>query len=61
MAKNEYHNEKPSNIEEYIALANDISDYRNRLNAIDFLSKYKCYESKKELFRLMKTDKIFND
>lgn len=60
MAKNEYHNEKPSNIEEYIALANDISDYRNRLNAIDFLSKYKCYESKKELFRLMKTDKIFN-
>ena len=51
MAKNEYHNEKPSNIEEYIALANDISNYRNRLNAIDFLSKNKCNESKKELFR----------
>lgn len=60
MAKNEYHNEKPNNIEVYIALANDIADYRNRLNAIEFLSKYKCYESKKELFRLMKTDKIFD-
>ncbi|AZA58612.1 MULTISPECIES: hypothetical protein [Flavobacteriales] len=59
MAKSEFQSKKPNNIREYIELANDISDYKNRLKAIDFLSKYKCYESKKELYRLMKTDKIF--
>ncbi|SEH62951.1 hypothetical protein SAMN02927937_00554 [Paenimyroides aquimaris] len=60
MAKKDYENKAPSNIREYVVLANDISDYRNRLKAIDFLSQYKCYESKKELYRLMKTDKIFD-
>lgn len=60
MAKKDYENKTPNNITEYVTLANDISDYRNRLKAIDFLSKYKCYESKKELYRLMKTDKIFD-
>ena len=59
MARKDFENNKPNNIAEYIALANDISDYRNRLKAIDFLSKYKCYESTKELYRLMKTDRIF--
>lgn len=59
MAKKDFENKKPNNIVEYISLANDISDYQNRLNAIDFLSKYKCFESKRELYRLMKTDRIF--
>lgn len=59
MAKKDFENKKPNNIAEYISLANDISDYRNRLKAIDFLSKYKCFESKKELYRLMKTERIF--
>ena len=59
MANKDFENKKPSNIEEYINLANDISDYRNRLKAIDLLSKYKCFESKMELYRLMKTDRIF--
>ena len=59
MATKDFENKKPRNIEEYINLANDISDYRNRLKAIDLLSKYKCFESKRELYRLMKTDRIF--
>jgi len=59
MAKKDFENKKPNNITEYISLANDISDYRNRLKAIDYLSKYKCFESKKELYRLMKTERIF--
>lgn len=59
MATKDFENKKQNNIEEYINLANDISDYRNRLKAIDLLSKYKCFESKMELYRLMKTDRIF--
>ncbi|MCW2259750.1 MULTISPECIES: hypothetical protein [Sphingobacterium] len=59
MTNKDFDNKKPNNIVEYVNLANDISDYRNRLNAIDFLSKYKCFESKRELYRLMKTDRIF--
>lgn len=54
-----FENKKPADIDKYIEMSQDISDYKNRLNAIVFLSKYKCYESKKELYRLMKTDKIF--
>jgi hypothetical protein len=59
MAKNQFENKRPDNIAEYLHLAKDISDFRNRLKAIEFLSQYKCYESKRELYRLMKTDKIF--
>ena len=49
MANKDFENKKPSNIEEYINLANDISDYRNRLKAIDYHTKYKCLESKREM------------
>lgn len=60
MSKKIFENRTPSDIDKYIKLSQDKSDYKNRLIAIDFLSKFKCYESKKELYRLMKTDKIFD-
>ncbi|MRX46766.1 MULTISPECIES: hypothetical protein [Bacteroidota] len=59
MAKKDFENKKPNNIAEYINLANEISDYQSRLKAIGFLSKHRCFERKKELYRLMKTDRIF--
>lgn len=59
MSKKYFEERKPEDLDKYTKLSQDISDYKNRLDAIVFLSKYKCYESKKELYRLMKTDKIF--
>lgn len=60
MSKNSFEKRRPDNIDEYIELAEDISDYRKRLESIKHLSKYKCYESKKVLYKLMKQDKIFD-
>lgn len=59
MTKKTYTIGKPDNVDKYINLSQDKSDYKSRLEAIEFLSQYKCYECKKELYRLMKTDKIF--
>lgn len=59
MPKKEFENKQPENLAEYVTLAEDASDYQNRLNAIDLLSKFKCDESKKVLYRLMRSDKIF--
>jgi len=60
MGKSPFENKTPENIEKYKELAGDISDYKERLKAINYLSKYKCHESKKILYKLMNTDKIFS-
>ncbi|NFE73023.1 hypothetical protein FDC27_01985 [Clostridium botulinum] len=60
MGKSPFENKTPENIKKYIELAKDISDYKQRLEAINYLSKYRCYESKKILYKLMNTDKIFS-
>lgn len=59
MNKTIFQNIRPNDINKYVELSLDNSDYKNRLIAIDYFSKYNCYESKRELYRLMKSDKIF--
>lgn len=59
MPKYPFEERTPEEIDKYISLANDVSDYNERLEAIKFLSKFKCEKSVMKLYKLMIHDKIF--
>lgn len=59
MPKYPFQNIEPENINELLKLSKDLSDYKNRLEAIKQLSKYKCKKSLQTLYGLMKYDRIF--
>lgn len=60
MPKYPFQNTEPENIDELQKLSKDLSDYKNRLEAIKQLSKYRCEKSLRILYNLMKFDRIFS-
>ena len=52
-------NETPKNIEELRKKANNKSDWRERLEAVNELKKYDCQQSKDIITRLALHDKVF--
>lgn len=52
-------NKTPDNIEVLKKQAADKTSYKNRLEAVDELGKFKCQQSKDILWRLMINDKVY--
>lgn len=52
-------NKKPANLAQIIALCQNKTDYIVRLKGVELLSKYPCYESKKQLYELMVKDRVY--
>lgn len=52
-------NETPKNIEELRKKANNKSDWKERLEAVNELKKYDCQQSKDIITRLALHDKVF--
>jgi hypothetical protein len=59
MPKFEYEETIPENIEELRKMAKNKSSYKTRIEAIDFLKRYKCRQSIDILWGLMITDKVY--
>lgn len=60
MAKNEYIDAVPEDIDNLKILANNKSSYKLRNEAIDILEKYKCRQSIDILWRLMMNDRVYS-
>lgn len=59
MAKIEYSDTIPDNIDSLKKLANNKKSYKLRLEAIDTLQKHKCRQCIDILWRLMMSDKVY--